>query len=72
MSYLEGKCLVLRFRFGEVKRNKPLLVLVLPLIVAVFLVGWFMYVIGQDLASKGAEPKRLKVERWMEAVCVEQ
>lgn len=42
------------------KRNKGLLVLVLPLIVAVFLVGWFMYVVGQrgsGVASKDSKPK---------------
>jgi hypothetical protein len=33
---------------NRVKRNKPLMVLLLPVIACLFIVGWVMYLSGQD------------------------
>lgn len=33
---------------SKYKRNKPLMVLLLPVIVCIFLVGWAMYITGQS------------------------
>lgn len=37
---------------ARTKRNKPLMVLLLPVIVTVFFVGWAMYISGQTKKAK--------------------
>lgn len=51
---------------GKVKRNKALIFLLLPFILAVFLVGWFMYVWGQSrygVAPKDAKSNNVTIGR---------
>jgi hypothetical protein len=36
---------------SKVKRNKPLMVLLLPVIVCIFLAGWAMYLTGRQGSS---------------------
>ncbi len=47
---------------NRVKRNKPLMILLLPLVVCLFAVGWIMYVTGQvrSTAPQKAEQTKQK------------
>jgi flagellar basal body-associated protein FliL len=45
---------------SKVKRNKPLMVLLLPVIVCMFLVGWAMYVTGQAASRAPQNPTKTR------------
>lgn len=45
---------------NKVKRNKPLMVILLPVIACVFLVGWVMYFTGQSSSGKQQQIKQAK------------
>jgi hypothetical protein len=45
---------------NKVKRNKPMMVFLLPVIACVFLVGWVMYVTGQSSSGRSQNVKHAR------------